>query len=170
MLPCCCCCGVPGACSLPPLHAVTAAGGGIIAASAATGTLRGWPLGASTLATPVPGLVPLLRLPMPLLPPIGDLQLVSAKSLLWLMMPAGCALGLLAAATLSVCSVARRLAMLPLSRALRVASLELLWWLALPAGRSLLCWALLRVVLRYALRPAAAAAELLPAAPALAGA
>jgi hypothetical protein len=38
-----------------------------------------------------------------------------AKSLLWLITTSGCALALLAAPTVSVCSVARRLAMLLLS-------------------------------------------------------
>jgi hypothetical protein len=57
-----------------------------MAASAATGTLRGCPFGARTLATLLPGLVLLLRLPMtpPALPPalMFDLHPDSIKSLL----------------------------------------------------------------------------------------
>lgn len=103
-----------------------AAGGDSIVPSAATATFLGCPLGANTLTTPEVGLV--LRLPPPL-PPLpapagGDLHPASMKSLLWLMTPWGCALGLLAAVTLSVCSVARRLAMLLLSSAPIAASRE----------------------------------------------
>lgn len=104
-------------------------------------------MGASTLATPVPGLLVLL-LREPLL--MGVLQPASIKSLLWLTTPAGCTLG--RDDTLSVCRVARRLAMLPLSRAPRAASLDADDWLLtlllwdMPAGRCSLDCSALRVL------------------------
>lgn len=77
---------------------------------------------------------------------MGERQPASAKSLLWLITLAGCTLGLSAAVILSVCSVARRLAMLLLSSAPTAASLEADPWTVMladsPAWRSLLCRAL----------------------------
>lgn len=101
-------------------------------ASAAAGTLRGWPLGASTRATVDCG-----RL-LPLLPDTGSRQPASMKSLLWLITPSGTTLGRVAADTLSVCRVARRLAMLPLSSAPIAASLEEHKAPAAPAAAALL--------------------------------
>jgi len=110
---------------------------------------------------------PVMLLPLLPLALMGDLHPASMKSLLWLITPCGCTLGREAEVTLSVCRVARRLAMLLLSRAPMAASLEAEpWVLRLPAkgGRSLFDTALR--VLRYTLSPAADPPEaaMLPAA------
>lgn len=77
----------------------------------------------------------------------GDLQLLPAKSLLWLM-TSGWALGLFAAVTVSVWRVALKLAMLLLSRLLLLAGRSLfadaLRWLPLLPDtgieRIIICW------------------------------
>jgi hypothetical protein len=85
-----------------------AVGGASAAASAAAGSLRGCPLGASTRAIVLEGRLLLVTEPGV----SGVRQPDPAKSLLWLITTSGCALAPLAAPTVSVCRVARRLAML----------------------------------------------------------